>query len=369
MPQLTLDAQRHLAQDAFLAGGQDLVIGKLADCPLPPAELAALTADSPYVVRRIESGLTAYVYQLRIEGRDYALKQARPACLVQNKDGQTSFLNELQRRADMAALVAQQGGFACIIPALYGSLAEGFIVSPWVSGRSDIAWDERTLTQVFDSGRELVENGLFEWDYCPGNLIDDGNRVWLFDFGYNYRFDPLTQFNSAGHGDDVPLFHLAERFETRNFFAHLLTLEQTTGQDAALASFRLEKQVALATYECLRAKLAQRGAVPRVLAWLDGIMAGWRRALAGDLGALYLKEGWRSHSMDLDDDLRGQTCTPRTLARCDWLLATLDQHFDALQATQALLHDDVGCDRATLLARYRQHRLQAEAFQIDRHAG
>jgi hypothetical protein len=364
MSQLTLDAQRHLAQDAFLASGQGLVIGSLDDCPLPPAQLTALTADSPYVVRRIESGLTAYVFQIRVDGRDYALKQARLACLVQNQDGQTSFLNELQRRADIAALTAAAGGFSRIIPALYGALAEGIIVSPWVQGRSDIVWDERTLTQVFDSGRELVENGLFEWDYCPGNLIDDGRQVWLFDFGYNYRFDPLTQFNSAGHGDDVPMFHLAERFETRNFFAYLLTLEQTAGQDAALAAFRQEKRVALATYERLRANLVQRGAVPKVLGWLDGIMAGWRAALAGDLAGLYLKEGWRSHHLDLDDDLRGQTCTPRTLVRCNWLLATLAEHFDALVAEGTLLHADVDCDRATLLTRYQHFRAEAQRFQI-----
>lgn len=361
---LTLDAQRHHAQRAFLASRSPLSVGDLARCPLPPYALAAITADSPYVVRRIESGLTAYVFHLEINGRDYALKQARPQCLVQNEDGQTSFLNELQRRAEIAALMERQGGFARVIPTLYGSLAEGFIVSPWIDGGVVRDWNEQRLVQIFDSGRELVENGLFEWDYCPGNLLDDGANLWMFDFGYMYRFNPLTQFNSAGHGTDVPMFHMAERFETRNYFAWLIEREKSAGQDAALAAFRLEKLVALACYERLRANLKQRSAVAAVLDWLDSIMRDWRRALSGSLETLYLKEGWRSHVMDLDDDLRGQTCTPLTLARCDWLLGTLTEHYDALVACDALLHDDIGCDQACLIERYRAHRRQAELFQL-----
>ena len=57
----------------------------------------------------LESGLTARVFQLKLAGAAYALKKARPNCLVQNLDGQTSFLNELQRRAEIDALRQRWG--------------------------------------------------------------------------------------------------------------------------------------------------------------------------------------------------------------------------------------------------------------------
>ncbi len=301
---------------------------------------------------------------LKLAGAAYALKKARPNCLVQNLDGQTSFLNELQRRAEIDALRQRHGGFSGIVPTLYGSLAQGIILSPWLNGGTLQDWDERKLIQLFASGAELCRRGLFEWDFCPGNLIDDGRQLWLFDFGYMYRFNPLTQFNSAGQGNDVPEHHLAERIETRGYFAWLLEQEQTRGQDAALAAFRLEKEIAIEAYRQLRLELAADGANGDVLGWLDGLGQQWRQALRGDGEVLYWQEGWRSHRLDLDDDIRGQTCTPRTLARCDWMLNALQGNFDALRSSGALAHETIRPERGALLDHYRRLRSQAEDFQI-----
>lgn len=360
----TLDSLRHQAQLAFIASGQDIELGHSGLCPRTPAQLATLEPGGDGVLATLSSGLTAWVHHLQQGGVGYAIKKARPQCLVQNRDGQTSFLNELQRRRDIAEIQARHGGFAGVVPTLYGSLAHGIIVSPWIEGGTVQQWDERKLLQLFDSGAELVRHGLFEWDYCPGNLLDDGRQLWLFDFGYMYRFDPLRQFNSAGMGNDVPQHHLAERFETRNYFAWLLQLEQTQGQDATLAAFRLEKEIALECYLRLRADLNAAGATLDVRDWLDSIIKHWRQALKGELEALYWQEGWRSHRLDLDDDLRGQTCTPLTLARCDWLLDAVTQHHDTLRACGALADETIAPDRRTLLAHYRQLREQAEGFQL-----
>ncbi|GAB3267684.1 protein kinase family protein [Chitinimonas naiadis] len=360
----TLDSTRHGNQLAFIASQQGLEIGHPSASPLPPAKLAQLDANSSSIQAVIESGLTAQVFKLHLGGTDYALKKARPACLVQNLDGQTSFLNELQRRGEIAALQKKQGGFRGITPALYGSWLDGILLSPWLDGSTPTAWDERQLLQLFDSGSELIRHGFFEWDYSAGNMIDDGSQLWLFDFGYMYRFDPLRQFNTASQGDDAPQYHLAERFETRNYFAHLLTLEQTDGQDSALAAFRLEKEIAYEAYRRLRADLSSMGATADVLGWLDSITKHWRQRLQSGFEALFWEEGWRSHSLDLDDDLRGQTCTPRTLERCDWMLNALRHQFDALLGSNALQHESGASTRKSLISRYEAFRKQAEGFQI-----
>jgi len=362
----TLDAARHAAQQRFIDSADDLVVGSVAHLPWTAPQLAG-NADALPVRQRLDSGLTAVVYRLQGPAHDYTLKRARPQARVHNPDGQTSFLNEVQRRADFERLKRRPGGeqrWQAIVDTHYASFRQGVILSPWIDGQPVTQWDEPRLSQLLALACALWLEGLFEWDLCSGNILDEHGRLRLFDFGYMYRFDPRRQFNTAGRGDDEPLFHPAERFETRNFCALLLQLEQA-GSDAALAAFRLEKQIALQAYEQMRQRVATMGASAAVLAWLDTLMQRWREALRGDLGALYLAENWRSHVLDLDDDLRGRSCTPMTLRRADWLLAALREHFDALQRLQAFFWGDAGLSRPELLARYAERRRQAERFQID----
>jgi hypothetical protein len=358
-----IESERRQSQLDFQASAIEIEVGDRRDCPLPLSELLALHPGHPAVREVHEGGLTAVVYKVHALGRNWAVKRARTPCLVQNVDGQTSFLNEVQRRAEITALRAKPGGagrFPGIVDTVYASLRHGVAVSPWISGTTVSTWDARRFQQVFESGRELLRAGFFEWDFSPGNLLDDGRQVWLFDFGYMYRFDPLRHFNSGGDGTTAPLCHLAERIESRHVFGTWLD------QDPAevLVSFRLAKCVALATYRQLHAELQADGATAQVLGWLAGIADGWERALAGDLHALYLREGWRSHVMDLEDDLHGRTCTPKTLQRVDWLLDAVRTHHGALLAQGALFDGDEARSRDGLITRYTAKRREAEGLQV-----
>jgi hypothetical protein len=357
-----IEHQRRQRQLDWVASGRDLVVGHAADCPLPPSELMRLDARHPAVRELHDSGLTAEVFRVHARGRDWAVKRARSACKVQGVDGQTSFLNEVQRRSEMAALPAlQRPGLS---PTVYASLKQGLIVSPWIAGTPVRDWDETGLRQLFDSGLALLRAGFFEWDFCPGNVLRDERQVWLFDHGYLYRFDPLRHFNSAGTGLSAPQHHLAERIESRHVFGWLLRLEHERGADAALRAFRMEKSIALEAYERLRHELAVDGATATVLQWLDGLCAEWRTALAGSLPELYLREGWRSHATDLDDDLKGRTCTPTTLQRADWLLEALRLHHPALAAHGVWPAAEAALDRPGLIALYERRRRQAVKYQL-----
>ncbi|CAN7472961.1 hypothetical protein [Rhizobacter sp. LjRoot28] len=364
--QYLTESARRQSQLDLVARGHEVEVGTPDACPLPLADLLQLHAGHPAVVSVHDSGLTAVVYCVRAKGHDWAVKRARPRCLVNNVDGQTSFLNEVQRRAELTALRHAPGGgerFAGVIDTVYASVRRGIIVSPWIEGEPVLQWDERRLEQVFDTGRELVRAGFFEWDFCPGNVMDDGRRVHLFDFGYMYRFDPLRHFNSAGDGLAAPQCHLAERIETRHAFAAFLELEASRGVEAALEAFRMEKRIALRTYRRLAAELRDDGASDAVCRWLGGIADKWDHALAGDLNALYLEEGWRSHVIDLEDDLNGQTCTPATLRRTDWLLSALDTSHMALVKAGALFGSDQGLSATELRSVYEAKRRAAQGFQ------
>lgn len=354
---MTPEQQRHAAQLAFVASAAELQIGTPADCPLPLEQLAATQGDEPYVRERFSAGLTAHVYRIHADGEDWTLKRARERCKVQNVDGQTSFLNEIQRRADLRQLKRDPilgERLSAIVDTRYASFRQGVLLSPWIEAAPVLAWNERQLTQLFDTLVALLLGGLFEWDLCPGNTLDDG-QVRLFDFGYMYRFDPLRQFNSNGIA--MPQFHAAERFETRQYFAHLLALEHQ-GDRLALAAFALEKRIALEAYGQLQTELAARGASATVLDWLGGIVNNWKRALRGDLEGLYLQEAWRSHWLDLHDDLSGQTCTPSTLARIGWLeRTTRERHADLVR----LLAVE---PKEWLLTELRQARQLAKRWQV-----
>lgn len=331
---MSLDAVRHAAQTAFVQSDPDLVFGTSGWIALPD-DLCAAAQDTGNPVW-LDGGLTARVRQVRRDDGAVALKMARARCLVQNQDGELSFVNELLRRSELLELAQRGRAVPGVTPTLFASLRGAVIVSPWIDGGSVGHWGERQLAQFFETGKALLLAGFFEWDFSPGNMLDDGRQLWLFDFGYMYRLDPLRQINTAGNGTSHPQFHLAERFESRNFFAHLLIAEEQLGIDQALKQFRLEKEIALETYRELVTELAARGATATVLEHLGGIGSEWQTALRGDLAGLYLREGWRSHEADLEDDLRGRSCSPMTLRRLRWLQERVESDYAALLGGGAL---------------------------------
>lgn len=359
-PDLTLDEARQQANLAFIASGAEFAFGDRAALPLPVAALQALTADDPGVEAWHDGGLTAEVFCLNHAGRRWAVKRARPECRVRNPDGQTSFLNELHRHAELAALRSHAVPLPGIVAPVYGSLRDGLVVSPWIAGCHPDVLDERQAHTLLQAGCALIEHGFFEWDYSAGNLLDDGARLWLYDFGYCYRFDPLTQFNSAGHGRDAPQHHLAERIEGRHLFGALLDAQP----DAALAAFVAFKQAAALAYEGLHERLSARGASPAVLAHYAGLAAGWRQALVQSPQRLYLLDGWRAHASDLADDLHGRSCTPRTLRRARWLQQTLASQAAQLRIGGALSADEAALDDAALLRLYREREAEAARHQL-----
>jgi hypothetical protein len=368
-PTRTIDEDRQQRNVAFLARGAEFSFGIQASCPMSAAALASIDQRHTLVRETLDGGLTATVYKVAIGERSFALKRAREACKVQNLDGKTSFLNELQRHAELRALRESGVDLPGVIAPLYGSLRHGFVISTWIEGEPVVRWDARRIRQVLALGARLIEQGFFEWDFCPGNLLDDGQIVWMFDFGYMYRFDPLTQINSAGDGRNYPQFHLVERIETRNLFAYLLEIEESRGETAALDLFRLHKEIAAETYQHLRDRLARKGASRFVLSFYDDLIARWRNALNGDLQALYVHDAWRAHSADLTDDLHGTTCTNGTLLRARWLIKRALTHYAQLCSIDALVNSDrvpsaqVLSDRYT--AKYEKARRYLEAAASD----
>ncbi|RRE57076.1 phosphotransferase [Klebsiella pneumoniae] len=385
---------RQQQQQAFDRSGEPLIVGNVSHCPLPPETLAALGPDSPYVVQVYGSGLTGEVYRLRIAGKEYNLKKRRAVAGVANLNGQLSFLNEVQRRQALQQLKddpVTAPRFTHIVPTLYADYRLGILLSRQALQQKDdpvtaprfthivptLYADYRLgihrrradltpplIAQLFTTLEACEEQGLMEWDLCSGNLlVDRQEQLWLFDFGYMYPFDPLREFNSNGLAD--PLFHFVERFETRFFFSWLMT--RIPDAEQQLAQYREMKRLAVESYRRKLVWLRARRADPQVLAHFQQLTARWESALADPaaLSRLFAVEAFRSHVLDIEDDLHGQSCTLLTLQRIDWVINQLEQHYRFIADEGGLFYDNEGKSQQALLSSYAQKRQQAQQYLLN----
>lgn len=363
---VTIMNARQKCQQVFEHSGQNLTVGREGDCPICPEQLALTTIDSPYVVEMFDSGLTAEVYRIRFENKDFTLKKKRQNSKVQNLDGQFSFLNEVQRRADFHALKIDgrtQPAFKGIVNTIYADYRLGIILSDWIEGASIDVLFADLLEQLFSTLIACERHGLFEWDLCAGNLlVDVHQQLKLFDFGYMYEFDPKRAFNSNGTSD--PLFNFCERFETRFLSGWLL--EKQYSQDENLAIFKEVKIAALNAVDKKLAWLQSDGGESHLIDYYRDIRQTFSDAISDcqSLKKSYLLTMFRSHVLDIEDDLEGKSCTPLTLKRIAVVLDTLKHHYQLLKDQGALFYQNEGQSQEDLRLRYEQKLRLAETFQL-----
>ncbi|WP_428774725.1 hypothetical protein [Vibrio sp.] len=363
---MSLETERQQRQLAFVASGQALQVGDLEGLGISLPELKTTCHDSDYVVTSFNQGLTATVFKLKLAGQHWTLKLKRPESLVKNVDGETSFLNEVQRRCDFTRLkAASPERFTHVVDTQFASFLDGVILSPWIEGHPIDPVNEAMFSQLFQTLTNIELAGLFEWDLCPGNLLaTPQGEVKLFDFGYMYEFDPLTQFNS--NGLDTPLFHAIERFETRFFFGYLLKAQQHLTPSEIKQLFKMEKSCALVAYQNKYQQLQQLDADKLILDGLDKLVTSWQSALQShvELDNLYLLESFRSNLLDALDDVHGKSCNPATICKVDYVLDMVKNHFPLLSQREGLFFGDEKLNQKQLIEKYQNLRSDSLRYQL-----
>ena len=352
---MSFSDERRENQLSFIKSGSELEVGSLKDLPLSVEELQKIDENSNYVVKVFDSGLTAIVYKLNINGKLYNIKKKRDKILVQNIDGQTSFLNEVQRRNDFYILkVKNREGFNGIVDTIYASFNKGFILSPWIEGEHISEWNIKRYESLFSTLLNMEHNGIFEWDLSCGNLLCVGDQVILYDFGYTYNFDPLTQFNSDGL--ESPLFHMAERFESRFYMQYLMELESDTNKETMLNAYKEEKEAALKVYKSKLDYVKKNSGSKQVIEWLLKIIMSWEEGISSldKLQELYKVESFRSYVLDIEDDVMGQSCTKNTILKMNKVLKLIDEDYEFLKSNNGLFFGDEDLDKSKLIGKYRE---------------
>ncbi|SIO96577.1 phosphotransferase [Vibrio spartinae] len=359
--------KRHEKQQQFEESDANLIVGNIEKCPISPQQLALTTSDSPYVVQTFNSGLTAEVYRIRLNGKDYTLKKKRPVARVQNLDGQFSFLNEVQRRSYFQQIKdapQTSDAFRCIVETIYADYRLGIILSDWIEGEPVTKLTPSLLSQLFSTLTECEKVGLFEWDLCAGNLLVDSNqKLWLFDFGYMYEFDPLTEFNSDG--TNAPLFQFCERFETRFFSGWLL--EQGCSHRQSIEVFRNVKQAAVNVLAEKKSWLQRHRADRAISHFAEALREQYLTALESDasLENLFTVEMFRSHVLDIEDDLDGKSCTSTTIKRVNTVLEMIENFYPLLQEQDALFFHNEGKSKEQLINSYQKKLSLVKQYQLQ----
>lgn len=358
--------KRHEAQQQFEESNANLIVGNKAHCPISPKQLALTTSHSPYVIQTFKSGLTAEVYRVRFNGKDYTLKKKRPIPLVQNLDGQFSFLNEVQRRSDFQKLKDDpktSQAFRCIVETVYADYRLGIILSEWIEGEPISELTPSLLSQLFSTLIESEKVGLFEWDLSSGNLLVDSNeRLWLFDFGYMYPFDPLTEYNSDGI--TAPLFQFCERFETR--FLSGWILDHDCSRHQSLTIFHHVKHAALGALENKIAWLRANHADRTIIDVTQSLKARYLLALENhdELERLFTVEMFRSNVLDIEDDLSGKSCTPTTVKRVNTVLEMIENDYPLLKEQGALHFHNKDKSKQELIESYQKKWHLVKQYQL-----
>lgn len=356
--------KRREAQLDILSSGINITVGDIENLPVTLDELLSVDESHPFVEKVYSGGLSAVVYKLKINGKRYNLKKKRDKILVENVDGQTSFLNEVQRRKELDGVKRlHPEDYKGIVDTIYADLNAGIIFSEWIDGEEVSVYTREIFRQLFMTLFNMEKIGIFENDPTVGNIVITDSSVKLFDFGYAYRFDPLKELNMEGF--DQPVFHIVERFESRAFMIHLLDIEEIHGIDKTLNLYKLEKEVAIEVYKHKICWLKMQGAETKVIEYFETLVKRWFDGLLSQnkLLEMYRLEQFRSFLIDVVDDISGKSCTPDTLIKVENILETLEHSYDYLLKNGAFFWED-SVERVIIIQKYQNYRTLVKEYQL-----
>lgn len=356
--------QRRKYQSDFLESKQEIEVGRKSELPIAIDEILKINKNSDCVVEEISSGLTAIIYKISIDNRFYNLKKKRENILVKNIDGQTSFLNEIQRRKNFYSYKSTEPeNFSNIVDTIYASLNKGFILSEWIEGEIIKDFNQKIISDIFQTHLEIEKKGLFECDLSSGNLlIDKQNKVRFFDFGYMYPYNPLIHFNSDGRL--LPIFHLCERLESRSLMQYLMDIENQP--ELMVETFENTKKLALETYTNKLYWLEKNNADNEVIEWQKSFLNLWEYGLKSqdNLLKVYELEAFRSYILDVHDDISGKSCTRVTLKKIDKIIEKIQNKYTFLRFHKGLFWGDEALSLSDLLDKYLKIKEKVIEYQI-----
>lgn len=178
-----------------------------------------------------------------------------------------------------------------------------------------------------------------------------------------YPYNPLVHYNSDGKCN--PVFHLAERLETRSLNQYLIDLE-SVDTTKALNVFKTEKQEAINIYVEKLKWLELLKADNEIITWQRKFIDDWEYGLMSNekLKDLYDLEMVRSLNLDIQDDISGKSCTTNTIKKADKLLEIINLNFDIVKQSDLIQSPGKNITQGEMLKRHYQIKKTIEKYII-----
>jgi hypothetical protein len=296
-----------------------------------------MTKDHEACFHSTLEGLTSKNFNIEVQGIKYNIKLQRRPILVQNEDGQTSFLNEIQRREELEVLrksnpIIDQG----IVKTIYANLRDGIIISEFISLDHGDPYTQENLLELRQLLFELDINGFFEWDLTASNILMRQGHVTLFDFGYMYKYSPLLEYNNEG--TKHPNFHPLERFETRYYMHYISTLNHKDSQVA----HRFYKRLMMEYFTDKAKWIKKQKGNPKIIQTYRKMAHNLSKHLKDPklYQILYVGDMYSMLALEIRDDLSGKCCSSKTLDNVAKMKTLIQNKYSLLHASKRLLEED-----------------------------
>jgi len=346
--------KRNFFYTEFINSGNNIIIGRL----IYPEDILLKNIEKVF-----DNGLTSIVYKIKIDDKYFTLKKARENTKVDNIDGKMAFLNEIFVRKRIEDLRDKKiSGLEGLVKTIYANFKDGIILSEWINGEEIVDFDKEILENIFYNLYNLDINGIFEYDLCLGNfLISPNKRVYMYDFGYAYFFDPLKEYNPDG--DEFKMANIGERLETRCFMYYLF-LKEKENKDY-LTLFRIEKEILLKYLNLKLDFLISNKADKNIVSYYKKEIERIKKSLNNEkeLIELYYNNKVRSFILDIYDDLHGKTCTRWTLEKIEFILQEIKTNFNKIK--RYLFWDDRKMNLKQLIDKYDRILEDVKKYQIN----
>jgi pentose-5-phosphate-3-epimerase len=108
------------------------------------------------------------------------------------------------------------------------------------------------------------------------------------------------------------------------------------------------------------------GAQTELIDQIEQLISTYQDAVRSEakLKQLYQLEMFRSHVLDIEDDISGKSCTETTLKRIEIVQAQIAQNFKRLKLDGALFHGNANQTKQALIESYQHKLILAKSYQV-----
>ena len=306
-------------------------------------------------------GTDGIIYKIRNKhAKEFALKVKKQKYMLETHE-ENPYNHELEIRRQL-----YNRRIKGIIPTIYASTKDGILLSEWNTGcfienqlPSKGGINKEKIESALNVLLELEMKGFFDWYVNINNILYVEDEAYLFDFGYMYTFDVLTEFNPNGIKE--PYFSMFQIYQDKHLMHYVTRLEKLSQKKVAFDIYRAYITLLEKAYDKKIATLLKLGSASYIINENKRKQAFIRKVLMQDsntaytLKSQYIIDKYRSHKLNIESNRRGKYYNNIFLTRCHLMIELIEESYEMLKINDAFLWEDIGYKKEKLLENYQNY--------------